>query len=230
MMAVGRSRELRRRLPHGVRAVREQTERTSRTSASGGNGRASLEAFLARVAEAPCCAAVTADDQLESAIDSPARIVFILRGDGFDLAPVVRRIHKAEKLVAVHLDLIAGIRADRAGVAWLARSGADAIISSHSQLMPAIRSEGAIAIQRLLLVRRSHFTSALNAMSRSAPDILEVLPGVILPDVVHLLPSFGVPLLAGGFVRTEAEVRAILAAGAVGVTTSWPSLWGRDLG
>jgi glycerol uptake operon antiterminator len=187
------------------------------------------EAFLARLAWSPCCAAVTAEEQVTAAIQSPAQILFILRGDGLDMTPVIKRIHEAGKLVAVHLDLIAGLRADRTGVAWLARSRPDAIISSHGQLMPAIRSEGITAIQRLLLVRRSHLTTALNAIARSAPDILEVLPGVILPDVVHLMPSFGVPLLAGGFVRTEPEVRAILAAGAVGVTTSWPPLWGRHL-
>lgn len=184
------------------------------------------QAFLDRLAASPCCAAVTADEQVAAAIESPAQILFILRGDGFDLTSLVKRIHEAGKLVAVHLDLIAGLRADRTGVAWLARSQPDAIISSHGQLMPAIRGEGITAIQRMLLVRRSHLSTALHAMSRSAPDIVEVLPGVILPDVVHLMPSFGVPLLAGGFVRTEAEVRAILAAGAAGVTTSWPPLWG----
>ncbi len=190
------------------------------------NGRSRTQAFLDRLARFPCGAAVIADEQVTAAIQSPAQILFILRGDGFDLTPLVKRVHDAGKLVAVHLDLIAGLRADRTGVAWLARSRPDAIISSHARLMPAIRNEGITAIQRLLLVRRSHLTTALDAMARSAPDILEVLPGVILPDVAHLMPSFGVPLLAGGFVRTEPEVRAILAAGAVGVTTSWPPLWG----
>ncbi len=199
------------------------------TPASDASQRTTGDGFLARIAGSPCCAAVTAVDQLEAAIASPAAVLFILRGDAFDLAPVVRRIHDADKLVAVHLDLIAGIRADRTGVAWLARSGVDAIISSHGQLMPAIRRERVTAIQRLLLVRQSHLTAALNAVSGSAPDILEVLPGVILPEVAHLMPRFGLPLLAGGFVRTETEARAILAAGAVGVTTSWPPLWGRDL-
>jgi glycerol uptake operon antiterminator len=199
------------------------------TPASHPDQRTTGDGFLARIAGSPCCAAVTADDQLEAAIASPAAVLFILRGNAFDLAPVVRRIQDADKLVAVHLDLIAGIRADRTGVAWLARSGVDAIISSHGQLMPAIRREGVTAIQRLLLVRQSHLTAALNAVSGSAPDILEVLPGVILPEVAHLMPRFGLPLLAGGFVRTETEARAILAAGAVGVTTSWPPLWGRDL-
>lgn len=203
------------------RRATKQTMSGSRPDARG---------FLARLVASPCCAAITTEDRLDSALASRAEILFILRGNGLNLTPVVRQIHEAGKLVAAHLDLIAGLRADRAGIAWLGRSGVDAIISSHGQLMPAIRSEGMTAIQRLLLVRRSQLGTALGAISHSAPDILEVLPGVILPDVIHMMPRFGLPLLAGGFVRTEAEVRAIFAAGAVGVTTSWEPLWGLERG
>jgi Glycerol-3-phosphate responsive antiterminator (mRNA-binding) len=183
------------------------------------------EELLERITRARCCAAITVDQQLDAALASRAEVLFILRGNGLDLAPAVHRIHDAGKLVAAHLDLISGLRADRAGVAWLARSGVDAIISSHGQLMPAIKQEGAIAIQRLLLVRQNQMHAAVAAISRSGPDIVEVLPGVILPDIIHLLPKFNVPLLAGGFIRTEAEARAAVAAGAIGVTTSWPPLW-----
>lgn len=183
------------------------------------------EELLERITRARCCAVITVDQQLDAALASRAEVLFILRGNGLDLAPAVHRIHDGGKLVAAHLDLISGLRADRAGVAWLARSGVDAIISSHGQLMPAIKQEGAIAIQRLLLVRQNQMHAAVAAISRSGPDIVEVLPGVILPDIIHLLPKFNVPLLAGGFIRTEAEARAAVAAGAIGVTTSWPPLW-----
>jgi glycerol uptake operon antiterminator len=188
--------------------------------------RPDAQGFLARLVASPCCAAITAEGQLDAALVSRVEAIFILRGNGLDLAPVVRRIHESGKLVAVHLDLVAGLRADRSGVAWLGQSGVDAIISSHGQLMPAIRNQGMTAIQRLLLTRRSQLNPALTAISRFEPDIVEMLPGVILPDVIHLMPRFGLPLLAGGFVRTEAEARAILAAGAVGITTSWEPLWG----
>jgi glycerol uptake operon antiterminator len=40
------------------------------------------------------------------------------------------------------------------------------------------------------------------------------------------MPRFDVPVLAGGFVRTEADVQAILSSGALGVTTSSRALWG----
>jgi glycerol uptake operon antiterminator len=187
------------------------------------------EAFIARVAANPCCAAVTAEENVGAAIVSRSPVVFILRGNGLAVGHVVRKIHDAGKLVAVHVDLVGGLRADRSSVGWLANAGVDAVISSHGQLMPAIRHEGMTAILRLLLVRRSQLDTAAAAIGRAAPHIVEVLPGVILPSVIGLLPPFEVPVLAGGFIRTEADVGAVLAAGALGVTTSSQALWGFDV-
>jgi glycerol uptake operon antiterminator len=184
------------------------------------------EEFIARVAAHPCCAAITAEENIGAAIASRAPVVFVLRGNGLMLGQVVRRIHDAGKLVAVHVDLVAGLRADRSSVGWLANAGVDAVISSHGQLMPAIRHEGMTAILRLLLVRRSQLDTAAAAIGRSAPHIVEILPGVLLPSVIGMLPPFEVPVLAGGFIRTHADVAAVLSAGALGVTTSSQALWG----
>lgn len=180
---------------------------------------------MAALAACPCCAAITSEARVDAALASDVAIVFVLRANGLELKPLVARIHAAGKLAAVHLDLIDGIRADRAGVAWLARARVDAVISSHGQLMPAIHREGLVAIHRLLLVRRQLLDAAVAAVSRSGADFVEVLPGVILPEVAGVLPNLGVPLLAGGFIRTVADARAVLAAGAIGVTTSSEALW-----
>ena len=140
----------------------------------------------------------------------------------------VAHIHAAGKLAAIHLDLVDGLSADTHGVSWLARSGTDAIITSHGRLVPAIRREGCLAIHRLLLSRRSHLDSAMKAAARAAPDILEVLPGIVLPSITQLLPRLGIPVLAGGFIRSDADVRSVMAAGALGVTTSMAELWGSE--
>jgi glycerol uptake operon antiterminator len=187
------------------------------------------DVLAARIERSPFCPAVVAADQLEAALASPAAVIFLLRGNGLEMSDTVRRVHDAGKLVAVHLDLVDGLRADHWGVTWLARSGVDAIITSHGQLMSVIRQEGATAIHRLLLSRRSHVDTAVTALLRARPDIVEILPGVILPAVTDLLPPLDIPLLAGGFVRTAADARAAMAAGAIGVTTSSRDLWAIDV-
>ena len=186
--------------------------------------------FVARLTGNPCCAALTLETQLAPALDSRAPIIFLLRGSGLTLGSVIARIHEAGKLAAVHLDLVDGLRADAHGISWLARSGADAIITSHGRLMGTIREERAVAIQRLLLSRRTHLDSAFSAVRHARPDIVEVLPGVLLPSLAAVMPRFDVPLLAGGFIRTDADARAVMAAGATGITTSAVDLWGRDVG
>ena len=184
--------------------------------------------FVARIAAAPCCAAIVDPARLDAALSSRAQAVFLLRGNGLELNDMIRRVHDAGKLIAVHLDLVDGLKADHWGVAWLARSGVDAVITSHGQLMPVIRNEGAIAIHRLLLSRREHLDTAVTALGRSRPDIVEILPGVILPAIAGLLPPLDIPMLAGGFIRTPLDARAVLAAGAIGVTTSSQALWDLD--
>ncbi len=194
-----------------------------------GTARPAVAEFVARLRGNPCCAAVTLESQLATVLESRVPIVFLLRGSGLTLGSIIARIHEAGKLAAVHLDLIDGLRADSHGISWLARSGTDAIITSHGRLMGTIRDERAIAIQRLLLSRRTHLDSAFAAVAHARPDIIEILPGVLLPSLAPVMPRFDVPLLAGGFIRTEADARAVMAAGATGITTSAVDLWGRDV-
>ena len=123
-------------------------------------------AFVDRIAAAPCCAAITVEDQLDGALASRAPVVFVLRGNGLQIGRLVQRVHAADKLAAVHIDLVGGLRADRASVAWLAASGVDAVISSHGQLMAPIRHEGMTAILRLLLTRHSLLDTAVGAIAR----------------------------------------------------------------
>jgi len=198
-------------------------EGRSRTAPGGAPG---ADELLRRFRAFPCGAAVKSDEHLDAALRCRAGAIFILRGNGLELAPVVRRIHAAGKLAVVHLDLVDGLAADLTGVRWLVRSGADAVISSHGQAVRAVRAEGLVAIQRLLCVDRPGVELGLTAVARAQPDIVELLPGIILPDVADLLlPRLTVPLLAGGFIRDEASMRRVLDVGAVAVTTSEQSLW-----
>jgi glycerol uptake operon antiterminator len=182
--------------------------------------------IIRRLSEFPYGAAVKTEKQLQSALDSRPGVIFILRGDGLEMAPILRRVHAAGKLAAVHLDLVDGLASDIAGVRWLVRSGADAIISSQGQAVRAVKAEGVTAIQRVLCLNELSVDHGLAAVRRAQPDIVELLPGVILPQVADLVvPRLTVPLLAGGFIRHLDDVIAVLGAGALAVTTSEQALW-----
>jgi glycerol uptake operon antiterminator len=197
-----------------------------KATGSGGVARASEGSIIERLSSFPVGAAIKRETDLPDALASRVGAIFILRANGLELADMLRRVHAAGKLAAVHLDLIDGLGPDRSGVSWLARSGVDAVISSHGQAIRAVRAEGLVAIQRLLLLQEDSIDSGLAAIERGKPDVVELLPGVILPNVRDLLASrLQVPLLAGGFIRTRRQAEAALQAGAFAVTTSSSDLW-----
>lgn len=182
--------------------------------------------LLERLRDFPCGAAVKSEAQLAAALEHRPGVIFVLRGNGLELGPVIRAIHESGKLAAIHLDLVDGLASDVSGVRWLARCGADAIISSHGNAVRAVRAEGVVAIQRLLCINELALDHGLAAVARAQPDFVELLPGVILPEVADLvLPRLNVPLLAGGYIRDRADLQRVLQAGALAVTTSERSLW-----
>ena len=182
--------------------------------------------FLHLAHQYPVAAAMKAQEDMQVALDSDARLLFLLKGDAFQLAPFVRRAHECGKGVVVHVDLVSGIGKDRAGIQYLRQMGIDAIITSKSQLVSAGRAEGLTTIQRLLLLDDSALETGVRTIARAAPDIVEVLPGIIFPEVAsilqRLLPG---PFITGGFIRSASEVSRVKDAGSILSSSSTYALW-----
>ena len=168
-----------------------------------------------------------AGGDLPRALASQVPAVFFLRAPAFHLGPLVWAVQARGKLAFVHIDLIAGLGKDRAGIAFLARDiGVNGIITSHSGLVAAARAEKVIAVQRLLLYDDLALPSAMSALDHAHPDIVEVLPGVIFPLVVNEIRSrLPLPIIVGGFVTEPAHRDTALQHGALAVSTSTAELW-----
>jgi glycerol uptake operon antiterminator len=189
-----------------------------------------LQEFLALAALHPIAAALKTPESVQEALASDARLLFVLKGDGFHLAPLVKQAHQLAKGVIVHIDLVDGIGKDHAGVVYLRRLGVDGIITSRSQLVTASRSEGLVTIQRLLLLDDSALDNGLRTILRAAPDIVEVLPGILFPQFADTLQrAIKHPLIAGGFIRTPQDVARIRSAGAMLCSSSTKTLWQKDV-
>ncbi len=182
--------------------------------------------FLRLAMRYPVAAAVKSNEDIQTALESDALLLFMLKGDAFQIEPSVVQAHKKGKGIVVHIDLVGGIGKDRAGIQYLHQIGVDAVITSRSQLVAAGRAEGLVMIQRLLLVDDSALETGVRTIARAAPDFIEVLPGIIFPEMAailqQLLPG---PFIAGGFIRDSAEVARIQAAGAVLSSSSTYGLW-----
>ncbi len=155
-------------------------------------------------------------------------LLFILKSNGFELASFIAQAHQRGKGVVVHVDLVSGVGKDRPGIQYLRQNGVDAIITSRSPLIAAGRAEGLTTIQRLLLMDDASLESGVKTIARSQPDIVEVLPGIIFPEVADklhkVLPG---PFIAGGFIRTRNDVTRVKEAGAILCSSSAYPLWKR---
>lgn len=185
--------------------------------------------FLRLAHKHPVAAAIKSNEDMDVALAADAMLLFILKGDAFQLAPFVAQAHKRGKGVVVHVDLVSGVGKDRAGIQYLRQIGVDAIITSKSHLIAAGRAEGLTTIQRLLLLDDSAFETGVKTIARALPDIVEVLPGIIFPEVAaKLQQSLAGPFIAGGFIRTAADVARVQAAGGILTSSSNYALWNRE--
>ncbi|HHY62487.1 MAG TPA: glycerol-3-phosphate responsive antiterminator, partial [Firmicutes bacterium] len=129
--------------------------------------------------------------------------------------------------VFCHIDLIQGIGKDPAGIDWLADEiGISGILTTRSNLIRAAKASGLIAIQRLFLLDSESLKTAIDIVSSSRPDAVEILPALVLPSLIHRLPVRKLsPFIAGGLVETVPELEAVVSTGALGVSTSKQELW-----
>jgi glycerol uptake operon antiterminator len=185
------------------------------------------ERFFRALKAKPVVAGLRRSADVEGAIRRGVDVLFILGEDIFALRESVAKAHGRERLILAHVDLIRGIGRDEAGVRFLARDlGVDGIVTTRGNLIGPAKREGLIAVQRLFVLDSDSLEAGLPAVERAAPDAVEVLPGVILPWIAPMLKGTNLPpLIAGGLIRTRAQVDEILAAGAIAVSTSEEALW-----
>lgn len=171
----------------------------------------------------PVIAAI-GDDKWDEAIHSPARVVFYMSANLLTLQDKVHQAHVANKYIMVHLDLAEGIGKDRTGLLYIARCGADGVLSTKGHLIRIAKDLGLFTVQRFFAID-SGGTESIGEMFRSTgPDLMEIMPGVAT-KVIRKYAGFGMPVIAGGLIETKAEVLEALSCGATAVSTGKADLW-----
>lgn len=142
------------------------------------------------------------------------------------LKGVIREAQKHGKIMMVHVDLIQGIKHDEYGAEFICQDIKPAgIISTRSNVIAKAKQKKIYAIQRLFLLDTSAMEKSMEFIGKHKPDFIEVLPGIVPSLIQEIKEKTGIPIFAGGFIRTEEDVEQALKAGAVAVTTSNTKLW-----
>ena len=190
------------------------------------NRRVNIRQYLARN---PVVPAVRDLARLPHALAVGPSLVIVFAPSIDTVAEMARQARAAGVLLLVHADMMEGIASDAAGLRFLARVGVAGVATTRTQTMTLAHQAGLLVTFRAFLIDSAALETVARIVDRNHPDIVEALPA---PVLAHLPPDYiadlGVPILAGGLVRTRHDVDAALAAGATAISTSTEALWRRS--
>jgi glycerol uptake operon antiterminator len=171
--------------------------------------------------------ALRSPQDLAAALESQLPAVMLLKGDIFDVAQIMDQAQRHDVQVFIHIDLIDGIGRDRPGLRYLQQQlGVSGVVSTRSNLLKEAHNLGMLTILRLFVLDSAAYNTGINLLSSVKPDAVEILPGVVLPHIAEeTARDIQQPIIAGGIIKTEEDIRTVLAAGATAVSTSRQELW-----
>ncbi|WP_026907154.1 glycerol-3-phosphate responsive antiterminator [Paucisalibacillus globulus] len=162
----------------------------------------------------------------EKILNSQHEIVVFLETRVSQLKDLVNFAHQHNKKVFVHADLVKGLKADEYGIEYLVRNvKADGIISTRGNAISFVKKNNVIGILRLFALDSHALDNNLKMCKKVQPDYIEVLPGILPGILTEVHEKTGVPVIAGGLIRSEQDVLYALENGAKAVSTSNPELW-----
>ena len=185
--------------------------------------------FIQAVEANPVIAAVKSDEGLRHCLDTDIGIVFTLYGDLGSIENIVKQIKDAGKIAMVHIDLVNGMQPKEVSLDFIRnRTGADGIITTKYSLVQHAKNLELNTILRMFTLDSTSMET-LDRYSRQdsvQPDIMELLPGTLLPDVIRRANQIcRVPVMASGLISRKEEIMNALKNGAISISTTNETLW-----
>lgn len=186
--------------------------------------------FVEAVGDNPIIAAIKNDEGLKDALKTDVGIVFILYGDICTIPDIVRKIKDSGRIAMVHIDLIAGLNNSKEVSLDFIKNNtqADGIITTKGNMIPHAKELELNTVLRYFVLDSIALLN-IEKQSRSGvvqPDIIEILPGVIVPKMIKKINSISrVPIIAGGLISDKEDVMNALSNGATAISTTNQKVW-----
>ncbi|MCY6355950.1 glycerol-3-phosphate responsive antiterminator [Clostridium sp. ZS2-4] len=182
--------------------------------------------FFDRIQISPIIAAVKDLDKLDSAIESPCEIIFLLKGDIFNLREIVNKVKNQGKSIFIHIDLIDGFSKNVTALKYIHEHiKPDGIISTKATLIKAAKEMKMFAIQRFFILDSLSLNNAVEAMRTLHPDAVEILPGIMGKITETLHHQTRKPIITGGLIKDKEDVIESIKSGAIGISTTDEKIW-----
>lgn len=162
----------------------------------------------------------------EAFLRSPYEVGVLLELHLSQLKSVFHYARQCEKKLLLHADLIQGLSHDEYAAEYLCQEYKPyGLISTRGSVIIKAKQKKVVAIQRIFLLDSHALEKSYQLIEKTMPDFIEVMPGAIPHVIQEVKARTGLPILAGGLVRTLEDVERALAAGATAITTSNKTLW-----
>ena len=171
-------------------------------------------------------AAVRNEEELVKAIKSQTETIFMLAPNIERLEIQAKAVHSAGKKFFIHLDLAEGIGKDEYGIRFAKKHGADGIISTRSAIIKLAKKEGLFAVQRFFVIDSQSLKMTIESAKASKADMIEIMPATVTKVIKNLKCELEMPIVAGGLIETEVEIKEAIQAGAFAVSTGKEEFWG----
>jgi glycerol uptake operon antiterminator len=178
-------------------------------------------AFYELLRQTPVISAVKSMEDLEKSLGLDSRIVFVLFGDLLTIPDIVSRLKNAGKVVMIHIDLVEGLSAREVAVDYLwENTGADGILSTKANLIKHAKNLGFLTVQRFFVLDSMALLNIEKQFPLDYADAMEILPGVMPKVIAKIARITKKPIIAGGLVSDDEDVKNSLKAGAVSVSST----------
>ncbi|UYN56364.1 glycerol-3-phosphate responsive antiterminator [Lacticaseibacillus chiayiensis] len=166
---------------------------------------------------------------LNYALQAPAKVILLSGVSIGNLKGFVQAIHKQKKQAVVHIDILAGFKADDVGMHLLKNLyHLDGILTSNVRALTQGKHLGMTTVYRLPLIDSLSLAKAADILKNADNyDAVQVLPAICaVNETDHLKHVFmHKPLIASGLIETEDQVKLAFSAGYQFVATSRQNLW-----
>ena len=177
--------------------------------------------FYSLLNQRPVISAVKSLEGVDECIGLGAEMLFILFGDILSIPGIVARIKEAGKSVMIHIDLVEGLASREISVDYLwENTQADGILSTKANLVKHAKNKGFLAIQRFFVLDSLALVNIEKQFPLDYADAVEILPGIMPKIIKKIVGITQKPIIAGGLIAEEDDVRNALEAGAMAVSSS----------
>ncbi|MBP2026600.1 glycerol uptake operon antiterminator [Acetoanaerobium pronyense] len=182
--------------------------------------------IVERIEDNPIIAAVQNETDVELAIASDVKTIFLLSADIFNVKSIVDKVKASGKSVLIHIDFLEGIGKDSKAIEYIVKViQPDGIISTKSSHIKLAKEKGMFTIQRFFLIDNKSYDMTIKSVKTIKPDMIEIMPGVMPQIISRITKEISTPVIAGGLISTKQDIMDILKAGALGTSTGKKELW-----